>query len=530
MPRKKKPFSRPASHTTAPRRNVVLAEAPEPENGLTAGYRSSWAVVIGINAYRHMEKLAFAVNDADAMARFLISELGFPADKVFAILDPAPPGKNVPYRLAAAQGVKAEIERLIYTDMPGLAESDDRVIIFFAGHGERRRLPSGEEVGYLIPADAKPRQWHTYIPTHNITEAGNYCRAKHVFYLFDACYSGLAFTRASATPTPYEDTMLKTRARQALTAGTAKEAVSDKGPHGHSPFTWYVLQGLRGEAAQKGSQVVTASDLMVYVKNEVGRNFGARQTPDFGKLPGHESGGDFIFRMPAASAELDLSQWVTIRDVGVEPTIAAAAVVTAAETLMQKRGTPVRLAIKKLYDRAKRHDELSGEGTWLTAVVYVAEQFGIAVEGAGEPLAGAAQPRPRKNRPPATQFVYPRFFRIRSLQEIPLQLALGRPVVAGCKVYDYWLEAPSGEIAAPGRQERPIGTMALTIVGFDPGRGSIRFANAWSVSWGQNGFGTMGPAAMRALLVPDMMWALDLPEAPFDSGDMEPLAEAEEAE
>ena len=46
--------------------------------------------------------------------------------------------------------------------------------------------------------------------------------------------------------------------------------------------------------------MITASDLMVYVKNEVGRNFGVQQTPDFGKLPGHESGGDFIFRLPAA--------------------------------------------------------------------------------------------------------------------------------------------------------------------------------------------------------------------------------------
>ena len=94
--------------------------------------------------------------------------------------------------------------------------------------------------------------------------------------------------------------MLTNRARMALTAGTAKEAVSDQGPGGHSPFTWYVIQGLRGEAAQRGSGVVTGSDLMVYVKNEVGRNFGEQQTPDYGKLPGHESGGDFIFRLPAA--------------------------------------------------------------------------------------------------------------------------------------------------------------------------------------------------------------------------------------
>ena len=124
----------------------------------------------------------------------------------------------------------------------------------------------------------------------------------------------------------------------ALTAGTAKEAVNDKGPGGHSPFTWYVLQGLRGEAAQKETGVVTGSDLMVYVKNEVGRNFGSQQTPDFGKLPGHESGGDFIFRLPAAKPVLDLSPWVTIRDTGTEPTAAAAAAITAVETSLARQG------------------------------------------------------------------------------------------------------------------------------------------------------------------------------------------------
>ena len=75
--------------------------------------------------------------------------------------------------------------------------------------------------------------------------------------------------------------------------------VNDSGPKGHSPFTWYVLQGLRGEAAQPGSEVITASDLMVYVKNQVGQKYGLQQVPDIGKLPGHESGGDFIFRLPA---------------------------------------------------------------------------------------------------------------------------------------------------------------------------------------------------------------------------------------
>ena len=92
------------------------------------------------------------------------------------------------------------------------------MLIFFAGHGERRKLPSGERIGYLLPADAKPGQWSTHIEMEEVIRAGDLCQAKHVFYLLDACYSGLAFGRSTVQPTPYEETMLTTPARQALTA------------------------------------------------------------------------------------------------------------------------------------------------------------------------------------------------------------------------------------------------------------------------------------------------------------------------
>jgi uncharacterized caspase-like protein len=51
--------------------------------------------------------------------------------------------------------------------------------------------------------------------------------------------------------TYFEAGMLTGRARQALTAGTAKQTVADRGPGGHSLFTSFVLQGLEGEAARR---------------------------------------------------------------------------------------------------------------------------------------------------------------------------------------------------------------------------------------------------------------------------------------
>ncbi len=288
-------------------RSSLPVSSAEKKKFLKPDYDKSWAIVIGIDGYDNMKKLRNAVKDADSMAKLLIGELGFPKEQVMVVLDP-PPTVPASYNLTGSKATKLVIEQLLSTDLPNLAGPDDRVIIFFAGHGERRQLLTGEEIGYLVPVDAIPGQWHTYILTDNFTQAGNLCQAKHVFYLLDACYSGLALTRDGVNLRSFETTMLTHRARMALTAGTAKQVVNDKGPEGHSPFTWFVLQGLRNEAARPGTSAITGSDLMLYVRHQVGQYFGFQQTPDFGKLPGHESGGDFVFRVPSISAEITRGQ------------------------------------------------------------------------------------------------------------------------------------------------------------------------------------------------------------------------------
>jgi tetratricopeptide (TPR) repeat protein len=81
-------------------------------------------------------------------------------------------------------------------------------------------------------------------------------------------------------------------ARQMLTAGGMDEQVADNGPHGHSIFTWTLLQGLEGQADLNGDSVITASELAAYVSPAVSGV--SKQTPAFGSLAGSE-GGEFIF-------------------------------------------------------------------------------------------------------------------------------------------------------------------------------------------------------------------------------------------
>lgn len=279
---------------------------------LNPWYENSWAVVIGINNYKDpgIGTLKHAVNDARGMAGLLINHLGFPANQVFVILDPLPagfpgtlPGDPPECPHLSASGTKAEIEQLLLTDLPALVKPDDRLLVFYAGHGERRPVAKKEEgIGYLVPSDAESGKWHTFVEMSALTQLLNLSAAKHIFYLLDCCYSGLATARGTPAVSDFTDVSLRNRALECLTAGTARQAVDDDGPEGHSTFTWTVIQGLKKEADWNNDDIITGTDLMVYVKNRLIDSYGKLQTPDFGYLQGHESGGDFIFRLPRYSA------------------------------------------------------------------------------------------------------------------------------------------------------------------------------------------------------------------------------------
>jgi C1A family cysteine protease len=213
---------------------------------------------------------------------------------------------------------------------------------------------------------------------------------------------------------------------------------------------------------------------------------------------------------------VDLSSWVTIHDQGAEGTVAAMATVTAMEASLARQGDPELLSTRWLYWKAKQHDELRGaEGTWLTAVVYCAERFGVPVESAWPYVAGD------RGAPPETldgTFYMARFFRLESLDEVSGQLDLGRPVVAGVNVYGatWFLDqtVASGAIPPPAKDAAIAGAHAVTFVAFRPDDGTLRFANTWGTSWGDAGFGTFGLDSAEAHVVPAQLWAVDVPAAP----------------
>lgn len=253
-----------------------------PEKEIIAtGYQNSWAVVIGINDYSEWPKLQYATQDARAIRESLINRLGFDKDKVFMLQD----------RQATRHAILSLFNQQLGN---GRLTKNDRLFVFFAGHGATRTLSSGRNLGYIIPADSRPDQFSMdAIAMTDLQNIAENLEAKHVLFVMDACYSGLGLTRG-ASSSAFLSENAKRIGRQMLTAGGVNQLVADGGPNGHSIFTWTLLQALAGKADLNADGMITATELAAYIAPAVS-NVSA-QTPAFGSLPGSE-GGEFVFEL-----------------------------------------------------------------------------------------------------------------------------------------------------------------------------------------------------------------------------------------
>ena len=259
-------------------------------------YRESWAAVIGIDDYQSWPKLQYAVKDAQSVRDVLIQKYHFKPENVFALFD--------------KDATREKILSLLGDKLadPAMVKREDRVFVFFAGHGATRKLPSGRDLGYIIPVDAGVTDYQGQaISMSNFQDISEAIPAKHLLFIMDSCYSGLALTRgggAMAGTINYLQEIARREARQMFTAGGADEQVADNGPNGHSIFTWTLLQALDGRADLNGDGVITGTELAAYVIPAVSSL--SHQTPVFGNLVGSE-GGDFIFDLKHESEFLSAS-------------------------------------------------------------------------------------------------------------------------------------------------------------------------------------------------------------------------------
>ena len=265
---------------------------PDSRHLLKKNYETSRALIIGINKYKNTAPLGYAVNDAVAIRKILIDEHGFYANNIITLLD--------------EEAIKNNILKAFHSFTSDNVNVDDRLVVFFAGHGHTKTGSRGE-VGFLVPHDACMDDSSSLIRWDELTRNADLIKAKHILFIMDACYGGLAVNRyLQAGSSRFLKDMYQRRSRQVITAGKANEVVSDSGgplPN-HSVFTGHLIEGIKGGAAIEYG-VITANSLMAYVYKKVANDIDSDQTPHYGQFDGD---GDFILKAPTTVEAEELSE------------------------------------------------------------------------------------------------------------------------------------------------------------------------------------------------------------------------------
>jgi formylglycine-generating enzyme required for sulfatase activity/uncharacterized caspase-like protein len=144
----------------------------------------NWAITIGINGYRNLQRLNYAKQDAEAMRQLFSQELDF--QHVYHFTDDSLP---IPQDFGPdldSQPTYTTLRRFLRTrfEQPFLRDGDN-LWFFFAGHGIR-----DQNRDYLMPMDGDRSDLdNSAIPINYISERLRRSGADNIILLIDACRS-----------------------------------------------------------------------------------------------------------------------------------------------------------------------------------------------------------------------------------------------------------------------------------------------------------------------------------------------------
>ena len=254
-------------------------------------YTESHAMVIGISDYTHWKPLPGVDEDIPAVAD-LFKSIGFKVETP---------------KISSRTEFKKTLDNFI--SQYGMNQNN-RLVIYFAGHGYTETRPEGVQVGSIVMKDAPkdpsvPGFDLSLVTMDELNADAIRIKAKHVLFIFDSCFAGTIFMRSrssagSAKAPPLILEKASAPVRQFITSGTAAQEVPDR-----SDFRILLQAGLRDRAADfyPKDGFVTGEELGRYLAGEVASVSKGRQTPEYGKIREPRlARGDMVFELPAMEA------------------------------------------------------------------------------------------------------------------------------------------------------------------------------------------------------------------------------------
>jgi hypothetical protein len=137
-------------------------------------YKNRWAILIGVQGYKHARKLKYCQNDAVELSKAFRNDLGFPPENVLEFHE--------------GEGARSPARDSIYHELAELQRNnkvapDDLLVFYFTGHGAR-----DEGTDYLLPIYATPRKIRkTGISVADISEELKDTGCENIVMFVDAC-------------------------------------------------------------------------------------------------------------------------------------------------------------------------------------------------------------------------------------------------------------------------------------------------------------------------------------------------------
>jgi len=241
---------------------------PAQQSQTTVQIPRSYALVVGISNYAHLPQnaqLQFPDSDAESVYTVLISPEGgqFPAEKV--------------HKLINGQATLENIRKELEVWLPSVTHPDDRVVVYFAGHGF---VSNG--TAYIAPYDIDLNNIAaSAYPMESLgKDIGTHINGKWKVLITDSCHSG-AITPEADRSTVNRTLLDLDKSLFSITASRDREQSfeSNQWGGGHGIFTYYVVKGLEGEADTNGDGIVSADELAEYVHTNVRDATNAAQNP-----------------------------------------------------------------------------------------------------------------------------------------------------------------------------------------------------------------------------------------------------------
>ena len=255
----------------------------QPTPAVSANY---YALIIGNGNYANMSGLLTPTRDAQSVSDLLSMRYGF---KTQLLLD------------ATRDQIMAALDKLSRE----LNESD-RLLIYFAGHGDARGGPP--ERAFWLGTEADPNNPYTWIAAEYISDKIKQMKPKQILLVSDSCFNS-SITHPNNTVIRRETTeahfrvQWSRRARMVLTSGQNSPIGDSTGARRYSLFAKYFISVLiENDGLMSGETL--AGEIANRMEPEAER-MGIKQTPTYTTLQdANHDFGEFFFLPPAHPAQV----------------------------------------------------------------------------------------------------------------------------------------------------------------------------------------------------------------------------------